>query len=171
MHTVTRVDWTSYAPDDRAVLGFLRTDGQVLLIRKKRGLGAGKVNAPGGKAESGERPVDTAVRETIEEVGLRPLDPEHYGTLRFAFLDGYRLEVYVYVAYRWDGDLVETDEALPFWVAEDGIPFNEMWEDDRCWLPNVLAGDHVEAEMAFDGDEMVWWDLRFASGTQLRGSR
>lgn len=165
----TTPDWTNYTPDDRAVLCFLRRDGEVLLIRKKRGLGAGKVNAPGGKTESGERPEETAVRETTEEVGLTPTDPVHYGTLRFAFADGYNLEVFVYLATQWHGTMVETDEATPFWQDERAIPFDAMWEDDRWWLPPVLAGDHVEAEMFFDGDEMRWWDIRFASGTRWRG--
>ncbi|MEX2443680.1 MAG: 8-oxo-dGTP diphosphatase [Alkalispirochaeta sp.] len=159
--------WATYTPQDRAVLCFLRGKNRVLLIRKKRGLGAGKINGPGGKTESGERPVEAAIRETREEVGLEPLDPIHYGTLRFAFTDGYNLEVYIYVASRWHGTLTDTDEAEPFWVAESDIPYDRMWADDRWWLPAVLAGDHVEAEMAFDGDRMITWNIRFASGIRL----
>lgn len=161
--------WEAYTPHDRAVLCFLRRDDHVLLIRKKRGLGSGKINGPGGKTESGERPLDAAIRETMEEVGLVPLDPIHYGTVRFAFTDGYHLEVHIFVASHWRGTLVETEEADPFWVAETDIPFDQMWEDDKWWLPAVLAGDHVEAEMAFDGDEMITWDIRFASGVRLTG--
>lgn len=163
-------NWHDFRPHDRAVLCFLHREGRVLLIRKKRGLGAGKVNGPGGKTEPGESPADTAIRETEEEVGLRPIDPVHYGTLRFAFRDGYLLEVYVYLTDRWDGEMVETDEATPFWVDEDRIPYDDMWEDDRWWLPRIIAGDHVEAEMEFDGDRMIAWDLRFASGVAWSGS-
>ncbi|MFW5694222.1 MAG: 8-oxo-dGTP diphosphatase [Alkalispirochaeta sp.] len=161
--------WAAYTPQDRAVLCFLQRDGEVLLIRKKRGLGAGKVNGPGGKTEPGERPVDAAIRETWEEVGLTPMDPIHYGTLRFAFTDGYYLEVYVYVASHWHGSLVETEEAEPFWVNTSDIPYHQMWEDDTWWLPPVLTGDHVEAEMAFDGDRMLTWDIRFATGARHIG--
>jgi len=142
----------------------------VLLIRKKRGLGAGKINGPGGKTESGERPVDAAIRETCEEVGLEPEDPVHYGTLRFAFTDGYCLEVHIYIAFTWHGVLVETEEAEPFWVRKSEIPYENMWEDDRWWLPAILTGDHVEAEMAFDGDAMLTWDIRFASGVHAVGT-
>jgi 8-oxo-dGTP diphosphatase len=163
-------DWDSYTPQDRAVLCFLRDHERVLLIRKKRGLGAGKINAPGGKSESGENPREAAIRETTEEVGLTPIDPIHYGTLRFAFADGYDLEVHVYVAYAWSGHLIETDEAIPLWTTITDIPYDEMWEDDRHWLPLVLGGDHIEAEMYFDGDRMVTWDLRSANGTHLVGS-
>ncbi len=31
-------------------------DDETLLIRKKRGLGAGKITAPGGRIEAGETP-------------------------------------------------------------------------------------------------------------------
>lgn len=165
-------DWTTYTPDDRAVLCFLRRDpDDVLLIRKKRGLGAGKINAPGGKLEDGETPQHTAIRETEEEVGLRPEDPAHHGTLRFAFTDGYRLEVSVFVAYTWSGVLTETDEAVPFWVTEEKIPFHEMWEDDAFWLPEILGGSSVEAEMLFDEDRMLTWDIRFSDGRRCTGRR
>lgn len=43
--------WT---PDILATLMFVVQKGRILLIRKKRGIGAGKVNGPGGKFEPGE---------------------------------------------------------------------------------------------------------------------
>ena len=42
--------WT---PDILATLMFVVQKGRILLIRKKRGIGAGKVNGPGGKFEPG----------------------------------------------------------------------------------------------------------------------
>ena len=45
------MDWKNWIPRERANLCFIVKDGSVLLIRKKRGLGAGKVNGPGGKIE------------------------------------------------------------------------------------------------------------------------
>ncbi len=161
--------WSDYNPDDHAVLCFLRGNGRILLMRKKRGLGAGKINAPGGKVEPGETMREAAVRETAEEVGLTPRDPDHRGTLRFAFADGYRLEVHLFIARRWSGRLTETDEADPFWVSEHEIPFDEMWEDDRWWLPHVLEGRSVEALMSFDGDRMVEWDIHFSDGMRMHG--
>lgn len=158
---------TPYTPHDHAVLCLLRGDGHVLLIRKKRGLGAGKVNAPGGKQEAGEDLKTTAVRETREEVGLVPSEPHHRGILRFAFSDGYQLEVHVFEAWSWSGTMVETDEALPFWCSVDAIPWSEMWEDDQYWLPRVLAGTTVDGSMRFDGDRMTWGELQFADGERI----
>jgi 8-oxo-dGTP pyrophosphatase MutT (NUDIX family) len=41
---------------------------------KKRGFGNGKYNGFGGKVENGETIQQAAIRETIEESGLTPLD-------------------------------------------------------------------------------------------------
>ena len=43
------VDWESWEPEQVATLLFVIKDTEVLLIHKKRGLGAGKINGPGGK--------------------------------------------------------------------------------------------------------------------------
>lgn len=161
-------DWTRFVPDHTAVLCFVRSGRQVLLIRKKRGLGAGKINAPGGKCDPGEPPHDAAVRETREEVGVIASDLRNHGVLRFAFTDGYTLKVYVYIAHRHSGQPAATAEADPFWVDTDSIPYDEMWEDDRHWLPRVLAGHRVESEMLFHHDEMIDWDIRFSGGIRLR---
>ena len=157
------VDWSSWTPQVRANLCFVRKTGQLLLIRKKRGLGAGKVNAPGGKIEPGETPLEAAVRETREEVGVVPLDPSARGTLRFQFVDGYSLHCTVFLASDCVGNPHETPEALPFWVPEHAVPYGEMWEDDRHWLPQMLAGSFFNGRFAFDGDQMLFKELEFHS--------
>ena len=45
------VDWGTWSPVDFATLLFVIKDDKALLIHKKRGLGIGKINAPGGKLE------------------------------------------------------------------------------------------------------------------------
>ena len=37
-------DWSVWKPTERGVLCFIIRDGRILLIRKKRGLGVGKIN-------------------------------------------------------------------------------------------------------------------------------
>ena len=144
---------------EHAVILFVRDRGRILLIDKKRGLGAGKVNGPGGRVEAGETPAEAAVRETREEVGLEVRDPVEAAQLAFEFTDGLRLHVTVYLATTYGGTLVETDEAAPFWEDERAIPYDRMWADDRLWLPDVLAGRYVEGRFGFDDDSMLWSEL------------
>jgi 8-oxo-dGTP diphosphatase len=147
--------WKTWEPRERATLCFLIQDGQILLIRKKRGLGAGKINAPGGRIEPGEEPHECAVRETSEEVGLTPLHVQSRGELHFQFADGYSLHCAVFVAHEFTGDLIETDEALPIWTPLDSIPYDEMWADDIHWLPGVIAGGTFRGYFHFDGEKML----------------
>jgi len=139
----------------------VRREGRLLLIEKRRGLGAGKVNAPGGRVEAGEAEVDAAIRETLEEVRLCPRDPVFRGRLRFQFVDGFSIGAAVFLADAADGEAAETPEARPFWVPLDAIPYGRMWADDRLWLPHVLAGRTVYGYFVFDGDRMLASDVRF----------
>ncbi len=163
------VDWDSWSPAEEAVLTFVRRDGQLLLILKKRGLGHGKFNAPGGRLEPGETPAQAAVRETQEEVGLTPSALRPAGRLDFMFTDGYALRCHVFTAGAFSGDLTETDEAAPFWCDESDIPYGRMWADDRLWLPLLLAGRTFEAQFIFADELMLWHTLRAAPATPVSG--
>jgi 8-oxo-dGTP diphosphatase len=147
--------WNNWQPRERATLCFLIQDGKILLIRKKRGLGAGKINGPGGRIEPGEEPHECAIRETSEEVGLTPLDVQNRGELHFQFADGYSLHCTVFVANEYTGELVETDEALPIWTPLESIPYEEMWADDIHWLPGVVSGGTFRGYFHFDGEKML----------------
>lgn len=162
-------DWDKWTPQVRATLMFVIDDasggdGRVLLIHKLRGFGAGKVNGPGGKIAGGESPLAAAVRETVEETGIEPLDPVAAGTLAFSFLDGLTIAVDVYRASRWRGVLTACEEADPFWCPLDAVPYDRMWQDDRHWLPEVLAGATVRARFGFDGERMLECQLVIDGG-------
>lgn len=147
-------DWTGWEPRERAVLVFLRDGNNVLLIHKKRGLGTGKVNGPGGRVEAGETWEQAALRETKEETGLTPRALARAAEIGFQFTDGYSLDVRVFVGQGWDGFLRACDEADPFWHPVPQIPWAQMWADDALWLPWVLAGKQVAARFLFDGEAM-----------------
>ncbi|MDE2489839.1 MAG: 8-oxo-dGTP diphosphatase [Elusimicrobia bacterium] len=148
-------DWTAWTPTERAALCFILREGRILLIHKKRGLGAGKVNGPGGRLEAGESPADAARRETREEVGLDPYGLEEAGELRFQFLDGYALHCTVFTASGAEGTPVETPEAVPFWAETSAVPYDEMWTDDRHWIPWMLARRRFRGLFHYDGDRML----------------
>ena len=149
------MDWQNWQPQQYANLCFIVKDARVLLIRKKRGLGAGKINGPGGKLEPGETALAAAIREVQEEIGVTPLRIEDRGVVRFQFTDSFSLHCAVFVARDFTGELIETDEALPMWFPVDAVPFHEMWEDDQHWLPQVLAGRSFQGWFEFDGEKML----------------
>lgn len=149
------MDWSNWMPREIATLCFIQRDGQLLLIRKKRGLGAGKINAPGGRIEPGETAMEAAVRETVEEVGVSPFDLVKRGELHFQFLDGYSLHCTVFFARGCKGEMIETDEATPFWCAIDAVPYHEMWADDAHWLPLVIDGKNFIGYFVFDDEIML----------------
>lgn len=152
---VDRIDWERWTPKERATLCFIVHEGRILLIRKKRGLGAGNMNGPGGRIEPGESSLQAAVRETQEEVGLTPLGLEEVGELSFEFKDGYSLHVAVFAASDCEGELKETAEAIPKWVALEDIPYAEMWEDDPFWLPLLIERRRFSGYFVFDGARLL----------------
>jgi 8-oxo-dGTP diphosphatase len=152
------IDWTQWKPGVLATLMFIIDEprGRVLLIRKKRGLGAGKINGPGGKIDPGETSVQCAIRETQEELGVTAIDPVKHGELWFQFVDGLGLHVDVFVATKHEGEPVETDEAIPLWTSLEKLPLEEMWADDRFWLEDMLVSRrHFIGRFTFDDDTML----------------
>ena len=147
----------------QATLLFVIVDRKVLLIRKKRGLGAGKINGPGGKLDAGETPQQCALREVSEELCIDAINPKSRGELRFQFIDGYSIHVHVFVADQYRGEPTETDEAIPLWYDIADVPYTEMWADDRVWLPAVLEGSGVDGRFTFDGDKLLEYDVVFSS--------
>ena len=132
------IDWSNWCPVEVGTLLYVFDGSRILLIRKKRGLGAGKINSPGGRIDGSEAPLDCAVRETQEEVGISPIDPFLVGRMCYQNTDGYSMDVFIYRAESYSGNLRCSDEAEPYWIDIGEIPYEDMWPTDRYWLPLVL---------------------------------
>ena len=138
----------------QTTLCYLILDGRVLLAMKKRGLGAGKWNGPGGKVEKGETTEDACRRETYEETGVTVGQLENRGVIEFAF-EGkpeWDSRCTVFVTSDISGEPIETEEMRPQWYALDDVPLADMWEDDAVWLMGVLRGGFVRKRCYFSGD-------------------
>lgn len=140
-------------------------DGDALLMRKKRGLGAGVVNGPGGKREGGETLRECARRETREEVGLTVDSLRKRGEFSFYLGTAPAMQIHVFVADDVRGEPVETPEAEPLWVPVDDLPLDRMWESDQLWVPRVLDGESFVGTIQFDaaGEELRTHELVFGS--------
>lgn len=148
-------EWEAWEPNLRANLVFIVQEPRILLIHKKRGLGAGKINGPGGKLEPGETALEAAIREAQEELHITPRGLREMGVLHFHFTDGLRLHCTVFRGEDFEGEPTETHEALPEWFPIDAVPYARMWADDIHWLPGLIEGRCFRAWFEFHGEAML----------------
>jgi 8-oxo-dGTP diphosphatase len=144
-----------FVADRHATLVFVQDADRVLLIRKKRGHGAGKINGPGGMVEPGETPLQCALRETDEEVGMKVHDAIPLAELRFRDSDGSSMLGIAFRGRRWDGEPRESAEAAPFWCPIAKLPYESMWDDDILWLPWLLEDRPVIGHFVMHDDHLV----------------
>jgi 8-oxo-dGTP diphosphatase len=161
------VDFGRWRPDRVATLMFVVRDGRILLIRKLRGHGAGKINAPGGMVEAGETPLQCALRETEEEVHVRAHAPAPLAQLCFQDTDGSSMLGYAFLTDDYSGEPRETAEAVPFWCPLEQIPYGQMWDDDVVWLPRLLDRLPSVGEFLMRDGRLVAHRLRSATQSEL----
>ncbi len=164
------IDWESWQPEDMATLLFIIVDDHILMIHKKVGLGAGKINGPGGRLEPGETPYEAAIREVQEEICITPCGVTQVGELRFQFMDGYSIHGFVFKANGFMGELQETEEAIPIWFPTDQLPYEKMWADDRLWMPLLLTGKSFDGRFLFDKEDMLGHRVAILDQTLYRTS-
>lgn len=73
----------------------------VCLIKRPRHMKhhAGQIALPGGRIEKGETPLETALRETEEEIGVSPEQIEILGTLSELYVQVSRFQIYPFVGW------------------------------------------------------------------------
>lgn len=144
---------------------------QILLAEKKRGFGVGKINGVGGKVERGETIEQAMIRETQEEIGVTPINFTKMAIVTFdEWMNGERklIVTNVYTATDYIGKIIETDEMKPKWFKLNEIPYNEMFEDDKIWLPEILKGNKLTAEFVYDKDfNMISYKMDVENAPQL----
>lgn len=134
---------------------------QVLLGMKKRGFGAGRWNGFGGKVEKGESIEEAARREVFEEASIDVTDLCKVGSIEFEWQGNPEiLEVHIFRAETFVGDPTEGEEMKPQWFEVKDIPFDDMWPDDKYWIPMFLEGKKFTGKFLFDkGDSILEYSL------------
>ncbi|MDD4382294.1 MAG: NUDIX domain-containing protein [Candidatus Dojkabacteria bacterium] len=118
-----------------------------------------KRNFPGGAIGDryeiwSETPKEAAIREVKEETGFDIEEPKKLGKMTFKFPDGNHIDLSIFISDKW----TETDEKSEGledlqWYETDKLPYNEMWETDRVWLPFALQEYPFEGSMTFSEKE------------------
>lgn len=137
-------------------LGLLVEDNKILLGMKKRGFGEGRWNGFGGKVNDGETIEDAMMREFLEESGIRVIKYKKAGIIDFEFKDNPEvLRVHIFRILEKLGNPREGEEMRPQWFDIDKIPFEEMWSDDKFWMPMFLNNRKFEGKILFKDEEII----------------
>lgn len=99
-----------------AVMVILRADDQYLLLKRARAPNIGKYVPVGGKLEAHERPVEAALRETLEETGIAITDPVFCGVLSETSPVDYNWLCYIYLADIPFQQAPDCNEGLLQWI-------------------------------------------------------
>ena len=121
-----------------------------LMIKHQRGINQGCMNFPGGKKEPDESVMDCVIRETFEETGITIRNPKEVGYIEFPTKNFY---VHVFKSTEFSGQLkVNEAEVIASWVDKDKVPYDDMREADRDFLPEILSGKYVKRRYMYDDD-------------------
>ncbi len=99
----------------------------------------------------GEIPEKGAAREMREETGLRVSGLRFRGILNFYLGDSKTLDqtVFLFTCRRSTGRMRRSREGELRWFRTDALPYDEMWQDDRVWLPLMLEGKSFVGDFYF----------------------
>ncbi|MGW6154321.1 NUDIX domain-containing protein [Streptomyces sp. NPDC055144] len=137
-----------------------REDGRMPLLRRARGqYAAGQLTVVGGHLEEDESPLEGAIREAEEELGIQisPRDAEFCGLFQFVAADGTRRLGTVWVTRSWQGTPINNEpqkHAELLW-AEPGDPPEDCHPYTRGVLRHFVAGSMygvISADPAVTGD-------------------
>lgn len=111
---------------------------------------AGQISFPGGRAEDGEIPLDTALRETAEEIGLTRDRVEVLGHLSdYTTVTGYRVTPVV--------GLIQP----PFDLAPDDFEVAEVFEVPLAFL--LDPANHQRNQLIHDGLERHYYAMPYGT--------
>jgi len=106
-----------------AVGAILEKKGSIVLVRRRYEPQVGLWGLPAGFMEYGEGPEETAIRETLEETGLKIGIDRLHGAYRGGGPGGPRVVLLIYRAHILGGRLRPGDDADEVgWFALDGLP-------------------------------------------------
>lgn len=116
----------------------------------------GQISFPGGKCESYEiNPLDTALRETEEEIGVHPSDVKILGKLSELYISVSKFKIHPFVAWTpkkpiFNINRIEVDELI-------SLPLNTILNKTNKTIKTVkTVMGRIDVPCYFIGDKLVW---------------
>ena len=143
-----------------ATICYIDNGKEFLLLhrnKKPNDVHAGQWIGVGGKLEKGETPQECAVREILEETGLRVNKPILKGIITFPdFTPDNDWYTYVFKATEFEGELIDCDEGTLEWVPYEEILSKSTWEGDYTFLSWILEDKpFFSAKFSYKGEKLV----------------
>lgn len=141
-------------------LCYLEQDGKYLMLyrnKKPQDPNAGKWIGVGGRLEEGETPQECLVREVREETGLKLEEYDYRGKVLF-LSDCWEDEaMYLFTSDKFSGEVLENcDEGELRWIPFEEIFGLSLWEGDRIFLRELLAGRRdIDLTLRYEGEKLV----------------
>ena len=148
-----------------ATLCYIKKDGKTLMlhrIKKNNDIHANKWNGLGGKMEKGETPEDGVIREVREESGLIIKNPHPRGLLTFPEFDGENdWYAFVFTAYKYEGNLIDSNEGRLEWIEDEQLLNLPLWEGDRIFLPWLEEKAFFSGRFIYKNGKLKGYDVCF----------
>ena len=139
-----------------ATLALAVEGNKVLLAEKMSGWRKGIFNGIGGKVDPGETIDAAMIRETQEESLITPTEFKKVGIINFELFNRSGepevMIVHAYLVTKWQGEPKETTEMRPVWFDKTSLPFDNMWDSDKKFIPLLLANKKIIGNIKFDKD-------------------
>ncbi len=141
-------------------------DGKVLLMKRSDDLPdfPGWYILPGGKQEKNETPQEAAIRETVEETGIKAVNPR----LRIVATHYHEYKSKVYLVYifessEFDSSLKESKEGVPQWM-----PMDEALNHPKLY-PDLRR--HIKLITDSKSNDIIYTYHRFNKKLEITESR
>ena len=144
----------------KSTLCYIEKDGCYLMLlrnKKEHDVNAGKWIGIGGKFEEGETAEECLKREVREETGVILTEYHFYGIIKFRSDDAESEDMYLYSASEYAGQIAENcAEGTLQWVPKEDVLNLNLWEGDRLFLREMLAGtEEINMTLEYKGDKLI----------------
>lgn len=135
---------------------FLRRDDEVMLILIEYSETNRKWGGVGGMVDPHESIEAAVTREMQEELGIT-VDKAHLKKMAVVE-ENPEFHLHVYFTNTWSGDMKPLDPSIKQiqWFVPATVPYEQMWPDNKYWLPEVLQGKKIKARVFKD----VYHDIK-----------